>query len=142
MQITVSREVSAGHRLMNYEGLCRHLHGHNYRFTVTIEGAVDAMGFVVDFKQLKGDIDDGLNIIDHAMMLNEADTLYAVPLKDAPECKLVLFNVNPSAENLASWMFNLIQDSGYRVIFVECRETTNCASRAIGIDRQVRRTFP
>ena len=36
----VTREIffCYGHRLLNYEGKCRHLHGHNGRAVITLEG--------------------------------------------------------------------------------------------------------
>ena len=36
----VTREIDFcyGHRLLNYEGKCRHLHGHNGRAVITLQG--------------------------------------------------------------------------------------------------------
>ena len=43
-----------GHRLLNYAGKCRNLHGHNGRAVITLESPdLDALGMVVDFSQIK-----------------------------------------------------------------------------------------
>src|SRR5688572_1226539 len=69
----VSREIEFcyGHRLLNYEGKCRYLHGHNGKAVITIQGPrLDERGMLVDFGDIKGAvstwIDDNL---DHRMLL-------------------------------------------------------------------------
>ncbi|MGD0384007.1 MAG: 6-carboxytetrahydropterin synthase, partial [Thermoguttaceae bacterium] len=52
----VSREINFcyGHRLLNYEGKCRHLHGHNGRVIITVKAAaLDDCGMVLDFNDIK-----------------------------------------------------------------------------------------
>src|SRR6185437_11353099 len=52
----VSREIAFcyGHRLLNYDGKCRHLHGHNGRAVITLQGAgLDRCGMLVDFGEIK-----------------------------------------------------------------------------------------
>ena len=52
----VSREIDFcyGHRLLNYEGKCRYLHGHNGRAVISIEGEkLDDRGMVLDFSDIK-----------------------------------------------------------------------------------------
>ena len=68
----VTREITFcyGHRLLNYDGKCRHLHGHNGRAVITLEAPqLDALGMVVDFSRIKrvvgGWIDEAL---DHKML--------------------------------------------------------------------------
>ena len=53
---SVTRELTFcyGHRLLNYDGKCRHLHGHNGRAVITLSApALDGLGMVVDFSLLK-----------------------------------------------------------------------------------------
>ena len=53
----VSREIDFcyGHRLLDYQGKCRHLHGHNGRVLITLEAdALDERGMVLDFGDIKG----------------------------------------------------------------------------------------
>ena len=52
----VTREIPFcyGHRLLNYQGKCRNLHGHNGRAVITIESEeLDELGMVMDFSDIK-----------------------------------------------------------------------------------------
>jgi len=73
----VTREIDFcyGHRLLNYEGKCRHLHGHNGRAVIVLEAEeLDDRGMVLDFSDIKRVvsqwIDDNL---DHRMILHQDD---------------------------------------------------------------------
>ena len=64
----VAREIDFcyGHRLLDYDGKCRHLHGHNGRAIITLEASgLDHRGMMVDFGDIKRDvqtwIDDNLD---------------------------------------------------------------------------------
>src|SRR5438105_5142818 len=74
-RVTKEIHFCYGHRLLNYDGKCRHLHGHNGRAVVTIESpSLDPLGMVVDFTEIKHIlgrwIDDAL---DHRMLLHKDD---------------------------------------------------------------------
>src|SRR5512136_1776053 len=99
----VSREIDFcyGHRLLNYEGKCRYLHGHNGRAIITVEsGRLDARGMVLDFSEIKRVVsrwvDDNL---DHRMILSRDDP--AVPLLRELGEPMYLIDANPTAENIA-----------------------------------------
>jgi len=52
----VTREINFcyGHRLLNYEGKCRHLHGHNGKAVISVESEeLDNRGMVLDFSDIK-----------------------------------------------------------------------------------------
>ena len=52
----VTREISFcyGHRLLEYQGKCRYLHGHNGTAVISLETqSLDGLGMVVDFSSLK-----------------------------------------------------------------------------------------
>ncbi|NMC22039.1 MAG: 6-carboxytetrahydropterin synthase, partial [Thermogutta sp.] len=78
----VAREIDFcyGHRLLNYEGKCKNLHGHNGRLIVTFEVAgLDDRGMVVDFSDIKRVISQWIDDhLDHRMILCRRDP--AVPL--------------------------------------------------------------
>jgi 6-pyruvoyltetrahydropterin/6-carboxytetrahydropterin synthase len=124
----VTRELSFcyGHRLLEYDGKCRHLHGHNGRAVITLEAAqLDALGMVVDFSKLKrivgGWIDETL---DHRMLLHKADP--ALPfLRDQGEPVFVM-DVNPTAENIARLIFDFVLSQGFPVTEVVLWETDSC----------------
>jgi 6-pyruvoyltetrahydropterin/6-carboxytetrahydropterin synthase len=104
-RITKHIEFCYGHRLLNYAGKCRHLHGHNGRAEIVLEGTeLDERGMVVDFSDVKKHlarwIDDQL---DHRMILNRQDP--AVEILERMGEPLYLIDDNPTAENIARIIF-------------------------------------
>ncbi len=125
---SVTREISFcyGHRLLEYSGKCRHLHGHNGRAVITLAAAsLDELGMVVDFSRLKsvvgGWIDDTL---DHKMILHKDDPLLPY-LRQQGEPVFVL-DVNPTAENIARLVFEFTKAQGFPVVEVKLWETDTC----------------
>jgi 6-pyruvoyltetrahydropterin/6-carboxytetrahydropterin synthase len=125
---SVTRELSFcyGHRLLNYNGKCRHLHGHNGRAVITLQAAnLDALGMVEDFSRLKrvvgGWIDDAL---DHKMLLHRDDP--ALPLLRAQGEPVFVMDVNPTAENIARLIFEFTVGQGFPVVEVKLWETDTC----------------
>ena len=69
--ITKEFEFAAAHNLPNHEGLCKNLHGHNYKLQVTISGDIQkiglASGMIMDFGDLKKIVKKHiLDILDHS----------------------------------------------------------------------------
>jgi 6-pyruvoyltetrahydropterin/6-carboxytetrahydropterin synthase len=124
----VSREIDFcyGHRLLHYEGKCRHLHGHNGRVVITIETeSLDSKGMVVDFNEIKrrvqGWIDEHL---DHRMVLHRDDAI--VPLLETQGEPMFLMDVNPTAENIAKLIADVARHQGIPVVEVRLWETPHC----------------
>ena len=124
----VSREIDFcyGHRLLNYDGKCRHLHGHNGRAVITLEASsLDHRGMVFDFSDIKlvvsSWIDDNL---DHRMILNEKDPAVEV-LRELGE-PLYLLETNPTAENIAKLIFEYTRDHGFPILQCQLWETPRC----------------
>jgi len=130
----VTREIQFcyGHRLLDYEGKCRHLHGHNGRAVITLATAdVDHLGMVLDFSRLKqivgGWIDETL---DHRMLLHEADPVLSF-LRQQGEPVYVM-KVNPTAENIARLIYDYTAAQGFPVVEVQLWETENCYASYAG----------
>jgi 6-pyruvoyltetrahydropterin/6-carboxytetrahydropterin synthase len=124
----VTREITFcyGHRLLNYDGKCRHLHGHNGKAILTLEAAqLDHLGMVMDFSQIKRVvqtwIDDNL---DHRMLLHKDDPVLAY-LRQHGEPVFVM-DVNPTAENIAKLIHDYATGQGFPVTEVRLWETENC----------------
>ena len=104
----VSREIDFcyGHRLLNYQGKCRHLHGHNGRAIVTVEAAgLDDRGMVLDFGDIKTVISRWIDEhLDHRMILCRDDP--AVPVLEKLGEPLYLIDANPTAENIAKLIYD------------------------------------
>jgi 6-pyruvoyltetrahydropterin/6-carboxytetrahydropterin synthase len=124
----VSREIDFcyGHRLLDYEGKCRHLHGHNGRAVITLAASgLDKLGMVLDFTEIKRNvarwIDDHL---DHRMILHRDDPLVPT-LRESGE-PLFLIDTNPTAENIARLIFEQAAGQGLPVVEVRFWETPTC----------------
>jgi 6-pyruvoyltetrahydropterin/6-carboxytetrahydropterin synthase len=124
----VTREIRFcyGHRLLNYDGKCRHLHGHNGRAVITLEAErLDALGMVLDFSQLKQVVGGWIDsTLDHRMVLHRDDP--AVPFLRQQGEPLFLLDVNPTAENLARLIFEFTAARGFPVVEVRLWETDDC----------------
>ena len=124
----VSREIDFcyGHRLLNYEGKCRHLHGHNGRVVITIEAPqLDARGMVLDFSDIKDVVSRWIDEkLDHRMLLRRDDPV--VPLLEGLGEPMHLMDVNPTAENIARLIFDYAAARRIPVVEVRLWETPRC----------------
>jgi 6-pyruvoyltetrahydropterin/6-carboxytetrahydropterin synthase len=123
----VSKSVSFcyGHRLMNHQGKCRHLHGHNARAVITLESdRLDELGMVEDFTTVKQLVWEWLDSeVDHTLLLHEDDPVLPV-LENAGE-RVRVMKDNPTAENIARMIFEFVDGKGYPVVEVALWETDN-----------------
>ena len=124
----VTREIQFcyGHRLLNYDGKCRHLHGHNGRAVITIAAPkLDPLGMVMDFTRIKeivqGWIDQSL---DHRMLLHKDDPVLPY-LRQQAEPVFVM-DLNPTAENIAKLIYDYTAAQGFPVTEVQLWETDHC----------------
>lgn len=126
----ISRQIDFcyGHRLLNYEGKCRHLHGHNGRLIITVEASgLDGQGMVLDFSEIKRVISRWIDEnLDHRMLLSRADP--AVPILESLGEPLYLMDANPTAENIARVVFDFAAEQGFPVVEVTLWETPNCSA--------------
>lgn len=134
--ITITRrlEIDAGHRLRDHEGKCRNVHGHRYRFDVTVLAPkLDALGRVIDFSVIKAKLGGWLDAHwDHACIVEDGD-----PLLDwlrGNDARYYVTLVPPTAENLAAIVLavarGLLRPHDIEVVRVRCYETPNCWSDA------------
>lgn len=86
MLVTKIFTFDAAHQLTEYHGDCENLHGHTYRLVVTIDHPVQTDGMAFDFVLMKQIVRE--NVVD------PLDHTYLNDLID-----------NPSAENLAVWIW-------------------------------------
>ena len=111
--VTKSFTFDMGHRLSNYEGKCKHLHGHTYKLEVTIEcDELDDRGMVMDFGDLKKIYKEQIEAkFDHKLLLYENDD-YNQRLAKAIEPdreSIVWAEYNPTAENIVDNILGIFQ---------------------------------
>ena len=124
----VTREITFcyGHRLLDYSGKCRHLHGHNGRAVITLAAAaLDELGMVMDFTRLKRVVGGWIDAtLDHKMLLHKDDPL--LPLLRQQGEPVHVLDVNPTAENIARLLFDVTASRGFPVVEVKLWETDSC----------------
>ena len=124
----VTREITFcyGHRLLNYDGKCRHLHGHNGKAVITLQSdRLDERGMVLDFSELKKVVSSWIDAnLDHKMLLHRDDPV--LPLLQAKGEPVYVMDVNPTAESIAGLIFEFVASRGYPVVDVRLWETDTC----------------
>ncbi len=124
----VTRAISFcyGHRLLNYDGKCRHLHGHNGRAVLSLAApALDPLGMVMDFSRMKRVVGGWIDAtLDHKMLLHRDDP--ALPLLRQLGEPVFVMDVNPTAENIARLIYDFAAAQGFPVVEVQLWETEAC----------------
>jgi 6-pyruvoyltetrahydropterin/6-carboxytetrahydropterin synthase len=89
-RLKIITAFAAAHNLINYQGDCENLHGHNWRVEVSVTAKeLDKAGLGIDFKILKAETNTLLKTLDHKY-LNELSP-FAI--------------VSPSSENIARYLY-------------------------------------
>ena len=108
-KVRLSKEFrfEMGHALLNYDGLCKHIHGHSYKLIVTVIGEPitdkqdPKFGMVMDFKDLKAIVNKQVvSVLDHSLIVYskaEGESLESV--RKMYE-KVYVFDFQPTCENL------------------------------------------
>lgn len=112
-----------GHRLLDYDGPCKHPHGHNGKAEIHLKGErLDPRDILCEFgdvkRIVKGWIDEKL---DHKMLLRRDDPLVG-PLQELKE-PVLLFDTNPTAEVIARLIFDYCREQKLPVEKVRVWET-------------------
>ena len=116
-------EFCYGHRLVDYEGVCRHPHGHNAVAEIEIRAeALDDSAMVRDFGEIKRVVEAWVKReLDHKMILRRDDPL--VEALHALGEPVYVVDVNPTAECIARLLYEQVRDAGLPVARVTLWET-------------------
>lgn len=88
-EASVFLEFSAAHHLLNYEGNCARMHGHNWKVEITARGPkLDKSGILIDFRFLRAEGKRVIEQFDHQVINDVA----------------AFEGLSPSAENLAQFI--------------------------------------
>lgn len=78
IRVTKQFSFEMSHALLNYDGLCRNIHGHSYKLQITVFGEPlrdsesPKDGMVIDFSTLKKMVQQQIiSKLDHSLMINE-----------------------------------------------------------------------
>lgn len=129
-------DISCGHRVVGHENKCKHLHGHNYRFTFTLEAeSLDNIGRVIDFSVIKEKLCTWLeDHYDHRFLMWDKDPYLNILMNLSRE-SMVVVPFNPTAENIARYFLEeiaskLLKSTNTRLIKCKVQETEKCSATA------------
>jgi 6-pyruvoyltetrahydropterin/6-carboxytetrahydropterin synthase len=111
MKIVQAFSFEAAHQLPNVPPAhrCHNMHGHSYRVELKLDGQVDSFtGFVADFFDIEAAFGPYLQKLDHHC-LNEISGLE-----------------NPTAENIAVWIWDKVKPALPQLACVIVYETRDC----------------
>lgn len=113
-EIAVEDTFDAAHCLRDYDGTCRHLHGHTYKVRAAFRfSSLETTGLAFDFRKAKGLLREVIDYLDHQY------------INDLPEFSIQ----NPSAEAIAKFVFDRMKASVAEICCVSVWETpTSCAT--------------
>lgn len=135
-------DISCGHRVYGHESKCAHLHGHNYRIHFAVAAVplrnqhntsdLDAIGRVMDFSVIKEKLCMWLeDNWDHKFLIWWNDPMRQT-LQDLDPDGVVVTSFNPTAENMAEYLVEIIaphQLKGTGCFLQSCtiEETRKCS---------------
>jgi 6-pyruvoyltetrahydropterin/6-carboxytetrahydropterin synthase len=121
--VTKRIDFCYGHRLLDYDGICKHPHGHNAVAEIEIQtGSLDDRNMVCDFSDIKRVVKGWIDReLDHKMILRRDDPLLE-PLRRLGEPVYVV-DANPTVELLARIIFDYSSQHGFDVVRVTVWET-------------------
>src|SRR5437868_4792713 len=105
--VTKRLEFCYGHRLLDYDGICKHPHGHNAVAEIEVAtGTLDARNMVCDFTDIKRVVKGWIDReLDHRMILRRDDPLVTA-LQQLGE-PMFLLESNPTVERIARLIYDV-----------------------------------
>lgn len=132
--LQTNASFDSAHFLKGYEGKCRNIHGHRWQVEVTVasedvEAEGPIRGMIVDFKTLKEDLKSLADAFDHKLIIEEGSLRETTKeaLKEEGFA-MVELPFRPTAEQLAEYFYDKMEEKNYQVVLVKVYETpNNCA---------------
>jgi 6-pyruvoyltetrahydropterin/6-carboxytetrahydropterin synthase len=132
--VTKRLEFCYGHRLLDYDGVCKHPHGHNASVEVDVRtDRLDDRNMVADFSDIKRSVKGWIDReLDHKMILRQDDPLVE-PLKKLGE-PMYLLESNPTVERIARLIYEKAREQGVDIVAVRVWETPTSLATYTGDD--------
>lgn len=106
-KIRLSKEFNfeMAHALKDYDGLCKHIHGHSYVLRITVIGEAQKSGvkkgMVMDYKDLKALVNEVvIHPFDHALMLSKEQKNEIPTTEINLFAKTIFVNYQPTSEKM------------------------------------------
>lgn len=124
----------SAHFLSGYEGKCANIHGHRWRILAEVcsEKLIESgqlRGMVVDFGDLKKDLKEIVDNLDHALII-EKGSMRETTLNCLKEdgFRIIEVDFRPTAESFGKYFYNKLKNCGYNIKRITVFETpSNCA---------------
>ena len=111
----------SAHFLSGYEGKCSNIHGHRWKIilevkTEELKDDVQHRGMYVDFGELKKDLRELADSMDHALII-EKNTLKETTLEalKSENFQIIALDFRPTAENMARYFHEKIKTLCYNI---------------------------
>lgn len=116
IRVTKIFHFEMAHALLNYDGLCRNIHGHTYNMEVTLIGEPRNApghprdGMVMDFGRLKKIVKSKIvNVFDHSLVVNAAAPKENIQAFNKLTERLIVLDFQPTSENMITYFVGLLQ---------------------------------
>ena len=121
--VTKRIDFCYGHRLLDYDGICKHPHGHNALAEIEVSTSrLDSRNMVCDFSDIKRIVKGWIDAeLDHKMVLRHDDPLVA-PLRALGE-PIFIVDSNPTVEHMARLIYEFAAGQNLPVVRVTVWET-------------------
>lgn len=137
IQAVRTQDIDCGHRVVGHGGKCKHIHGHRYEISFTVQAKsncdpLDSLGMVIDFSVIKSHLCQWvLDNWDHHLLLWEKDPWSRQLI--AVDDTVVLVPFNPTAENIAMHLVEIVGPirlvgTGVELVEVTVHETQKCSA--------------
>lgn len=146
IRVTKEFHFEMAHALWNYDGVCKHIHGHSYKLFVTIAGepindpSDPKLGMVLDFTDLKKVVKEPIvDKLDHSLVLNSAAGEKIPDDSNQMYKKVHLFDFQPTCENLVLYIVDIILPllaPGVELYSVRLYETASSFAEWYKVDNQ------
>ena len=111
VRVSKAFHFEMAHALLNYDGLCKHIHGHSYKLLITIIGEPISetenkkLGMVMDFGDLKSIVKETVvNFFDHSLVIRKGAEKYLPKEPHEMYYKVHLLDFQPTCENLVVYI--------------------------------------
>ncbi len=135
IRITKQFGFEMSHALLNYDGLCRNIHGHSYKLLVTIIGESADLpgdpkdGMVIDFKELKDLVKEHVvDRLDHSLVINRQAPVEKLRELGEMYDRHLVVDFQPTTENLVVYIagkLNEVLPGQVRLFSVRLYETAS-----------------
>jgi 6-pyruvoyltetrahydropterin/6-carboxytetrahydropterin synthase len=147
-KVRLSKEFrfEMGHALLNYDGLCRHIHGHSYKLIISVIGEPldnrqdPKLGMVMDFSDLKAAVKEPIvDYFDHSLVINREAEKHLPAEPHAMYDKVHIMDFQPTCENLVLFIAEIVKarlSPGIELFSVRLYETATSYAEWYAADNQ------